>query len=191
MFSQSLDFKKNVGFVPPGSDSERFIGSTPEVDAEWNQLVKDRYFLLSDEEAKEAYGHNIAPYWNGFHGGYVAGLDVLHTLHCLNRLRLMIYPQVYGEKSEESRNAQAHNAHCLDHLRQLAMCHSDLTPIPTQFFPGIQRNYINSSREHTCRSFQHVRDWATERFNGSTAIKARHRNGETFESANRETVLTI
>lgn len=99
---------------------------------------------------------------------------MLHTLHCLDHLRKTLYPEGYPQDPE---NAQTHSAHCLDHLRQLAMCHSDLTPIPTQYFPGISQNYINSSREHTCRDFWAVRDWATERFNGTTAVKPRNRDG--------------
>ena len=47
-------------------------------------------------------------------------------------------------------------------------------------FDGIGQNYINSSREHTCRDFWQIREWATERFNGSTAVKARNRDGESF-----------
>lgn len=58
------------------------------------------------------------------------------------------------------------------------MCHGDLTPIPTQYFSGIGKNYINSSREHTCRDFWPIREWATERFNGSTAVKPRNKDGE-------------
>lgn len=74
--------------------------------------------------------------------------------------------------------ALRHKAHCVEHLRQLAMCSADLTPVPTQWFQGLGRNYINSSREHTCRDFSLVRQWATDRFNGSTAVKARNRDGK-------------
>ena len=60
---------------------------------------------------------------------------------------------------------------------QLTFPAADLTPVPTQWFNGLERNYIKSSREHTCRDFGRVREWATERFNGSTAVKARNRDG--------------
>ncbi|KAK5740925.1 hypothetical protein LTR17_004279 [Elasticomyces elasticus] len=154
----------------------QYVGNTPAVDAAWHELSEDRYFLLSDAEAQQAYGPgNISQYWNVHHGGYIAGLDVLHTLHCLNQLRMSIYPATYPQDPVDG---PMHKAHCVDHLRQLAMCHSDLTPVPTQWFPGLGRNYINSSREHTCRDFGLVRDWSTERFNGSTAVKARNRDGD-------------
>ena len=112
-----------------------YVGSTPAVDAAWDELTEDRYFLLTNDEARRAYGQDHlgqppAEYWNVHHGGYVAGLDVLHTLHCLNHLRKTLYPKAYPQDPD---NAVMHSAHCLDHLRQLAMCNADLTPIPTQW----------------------------------------------------------
>ena len=173
-FYGSLDFENRHGFVPAGSPSLAYFGSTPDVDHAWDELTSDRYFLLSDAEAREAYGENPMKYWNVHHGGYVAGLDTMHTLHCLNHLRMSLYPDIYPQDPE---HGTMHKAHCVDHLRQLAMCHVDLTPVPTQWFDGLERNYINSSREHTCRNFSKVREWSTERFNGSTAVKPRNRDG--------------
>lgn len=173
-FYGSLDFRSHRGFVPEGSPSLKYMGEGDEVDAAWDELTKDRYFLLSEAEAREAFGNPPNKYWNVHHGGYVAGLDALHTLHCLNHLRMSLYPDHYPQDPKDGR---MHNAHCVDHLRQLVMCNADLTPVPTQWFNGLERNYINSSREHTCRDFGRVREWATERFNGSTAVKARNRDG--------------
>lgn len=181
-FTGSLDFKARHGFIPADSPSQKYIGDDASVDTVWDELSEDRYFLLTDAEALRAYGSDPdfpdqppAKYWNVHHGGYVAGLDVLHTLHCLNHLRTTLYPDTYPQ---DPQNAVTHAAHCIDHLRQLAMCHADLTPIPTQWFDGIGQNYINSSQVHTCRNFWAVREWATERFNGSTAVKARNRDGK-------------
>ncbi|KAK5122811.1 hypothetical protein LTR85_003726 [Meristemomyces frigidus] len=184
-FHGSLDFKARHGFIPSDSPSTKYIGATPAVDVAWDELAEDRYFLLSDDEARRAYGTNPstgeppAEYWNVHHGGYVAGLDVLHTLHCLNHLRTTLYPDVYPQ---DPQNSVTHGAHCIDHMRQLAMCYSDLTPIPTQWFAGIGQNYINSSQVHTCRNFWAVREWSTERFNGSTAVKPRNRDGSPREN---------
>lgn len=174
-FYGSLDFNGHHGFIPLNSPSLKYVGSSPDVDHAWEALTRDRYFLLSDEEAYEAYGSNPSIYWNVHHGGYIAGLDALHTLHCLNHLRMSIYPDVYAQ---DPIDGPMHKAHCVDHLRQLIMCNADLTPVPTQFFTGLERNYINSSRVHTCRDFSRIREWAAERFNGSTAVKPRNRDGK-------------
>ena len=53
----------------------------------------------------------------------------------------------------------------------MVQCYGDATPIPTRWYEGIGQNYIDSDRTHTCRSFKKLREWNTERFNGSTAIK--------------------
>ena len=178
-FHSELDFKDRHGFIPPNSPNLKYIGTGPDVDFEWEEISKNRYFLLTDSEAAEAYGPgDVAQYWNVHHGGYVAGLDVLHTLHCLNHLRMSLYPSVYPQDP----TGTMHKAHCVDHLRQLAMCHADLTPVPTQYFHGLGRNYINSSRVHTCRDFGPIRAWASERFNGSTAVRPRDRDGSPREA---------
>ena len=55
----------------------------------------------------------------------------------------------------------------------MLQCTSDLTPIPSRFYPGIGRNYIDSDRVHVCRDFSQIRAWVTERFNGTLAVRVR------------------
>lgn len=62
----------------------RFTGDlTDEVDENWNEIVEDRYFSVSEAEAIEAWGDRRHEYVDEELGGYTAGLDVFHTLHCL------------------------------------------------------------------------------------------------------------
>lgn len=62
----------------------RFTGDlSDEVDENWNQIVEDRYFSVSEAEAIEAWGDRRHEYVDEELGGYTAGLDVFHTLHCL------------------------------------------------------------------------------------------------------------
>ena len=65
--------------------------------------------------------------------------------------------------------------HCIDHLRQMVMCYADSTPIPTRYFPGINQNFIDSDRQHTCRDFSKIREWTTEGFRASELISEHHR----------------
>lgn len=60
--------------------------------------------------------------------------------------------------------------HCINHLRQMIMCNADITPIPTRWYGGINQNYIDSNRPHTCRNFGKLRAWVSERYNGSLAV---------------------
>lgn len=52
----------------------------------------------------------------------------------------------------------------------MIMCSADLTPIPSRFFIGIDQNYIISDLPHTCRNWDNIRSWVSERYNGSLAV---------------------
>lgn len=53
------------------------------LDDNWEDLIGDRYFSISEDEAVEAWGEHRFAYVDEERGGYTAGLDVFHTLHCL------------------------------------------------------------------------------------------------------------
>lgn len=59
-----------------------FIGNGTEIDDNWHELIKDRYFVISEEEAKAAWPNDYQKYYHTAAGWYV-GLDVFHTLHCV------------------------------------------------------------------------------------------------------------
>jgi len=50
---------------------------SPEIDENWQQLIGHRYFSISDEEAKRAWGDRRHDYVDELLGGYSAGL--VHT----------------------------------------------------------------------------------------------------------------
>lgn len=60
-----------------------FTSQNKEVDNNWLDLLEDGYFSISEEEAREAWGEARHAYVDRNRGGYTAGLDVFHTLHCL------------------------------------------------------------------------------------------------------------
>ncbi|KAI1328859.1 hypothetical protein F5Y16DRAFT_409571 [Xylariaceae sp. FL0255] len=166
-------------YIPSDSPSMKYIGSGPAVDKAWRELSQNRYFLLTDEEAKEAWGEGYTEFWNDEFGGYAGGLDMFHTLHCLDHLRMSFYPDKYVF---DELHGDMHQIHCVDHLRQMIQCNSDMTVIPTVWYESIGQNYINSDRTHTCRDFTKVREWATSRFTGDLEVMPRYRNGTPWEN---------
>ncbi|KAL6789650.1 hypothetical protein J3E68DRAFT_429747 [Trichoderma sp. SZMC 28012] len=46
-------------------------------------MENGRYFRITAEEAIEAFGSASDVYWNDKVGGYMAGIDMFHALHCL------------------------------------------------------------------------------------------------------------
>lgn len=85
----------------------RFTGDlSDEIDENWNEIVEDRYFSVSEAEAIEAWGDHRHEYVDEEYGGYTAGLDVFHTLHCLvsflNSFGSTLGVNVKPEQSAES-----------------------------------------------------------------------------------------
>lgn len=157
-------------YVPKSESEESQYTGEPSraIDRSWELLHWGRFFLLSEAEARDAWGPAYKEYWAPKEGGYAAALDVMHSLHCLDHLRKAYYPEIY--KSDSPIHGLMHRDHCIDHLRQLVMCKSDLTPIPSRFYAGIDQNYIDSDRPHTCRNFTKIRNWVSARYNGTLAV---------------------
>ncbi|KAK1757773.1 hypothetical protein QBC47DRAFT_376957 [Echria macrotheca] len=182
-------------FVPHPSP-KRFVGDPavyPEIDYNWDNLTWGRYVLITKDEAVATWGEdNIAQYWDKQRGGYVTGFDMFHTLHCLNNLRKALNPAYYGTVAEighgtspkSQHNASSgrrrrsgeeggfvHQDHCIEQIRQYIMCTGDMTPIPTKYYPGLGRNYVDSDVPHTCRNFEMLHDWMVDRYDGPGAVK--------------------
>ncbi|WQF82960.1 Putative mycotoxin biosynthesis protein UstYa [Colletotrichum destructivum] len=170
-----------------GTQRLKYVGEpSKEIDHNWEQLHWGRFFLLSEEEARAAWGPDYTKYWAPREGGYVAALEVMHTVHCLvsarsekrsvispsnatkDHIRQAFWPEIYPIKNPI--HGAKHRDHCIEHLRQMTLCNADLTPIPSIYFIGVEDNYINSDRPHTCRNFQKIRDWVSERFNGTSRV---------------------
>ncbi|SMY23684.1 unnamed protein product [Zymoseptoria tritici ST99CH_1A5] len=171
VFVGSPEFRDDgTEYVPDdGVDRPVYVGEpSRSIDHEWALLHWGRFFLLSEDEARSAWGKGFEQYWSPRQGGYVAALEVMHTLHCLDHIRKSLYPEHYSQDSPV--HGTLHRDHCLDHIRQSVMCTADLTPIPSRFYPGIGDNYIDSDQPHTCRNWTKVRNWVSERYNGSLAV---------------------
>ncbi|EGP86378.1 uncharacterized protein MYCGRDRAFT_43565, partial [Zymoseptoria tritici IPO323] len=97
-------------------------------------------------------------------GNYFTGLDVFHSLHCLNRLRQALHPEYYRHgifDSPDDPSRADHINHCINHLRQSIQCHSDLTPMA--WVQSGRKIILKAGTEHTCRDFAKVHDWASRR----------------------------
>lgn len=102
IFSGSAEFLDDgTEYVPDdGVSRPVYIGEPRRsIDHEWALLHWGRFFLLSEEEAQEAWGPKYLQYWSPRQRGYVAALEVMHTLHCLDHIRKSLYPEHYAEDS--------------------------------------------------------------------------------------------
>ncbi|KAE8554275.1 hypothetical protein EYB25_002813 [Talaromyces marneffei] len=155
-FSGGVDLDDAGNFVMDDGGHE-FIGPPgPAVDEAWETLLGG---LNLDFSENEVVLKDSTFQWPES-GNYFTGLDVYHSLHCLNRLRQAIYPDyythVFNHPSDPSRGN--HIDHCINHIRQAIQCHADLTPMEWKLDGS--RIILKTDTPHTCRNFDQINDWA-------------------------------
>lgn len=99
-----------------------------------------------------------------------SAIAVYHNLHCLNALRGVYYASLDGTLSHRSDNHSGmHNAkhvrHCLDYLRQSAICAADTNLEPIDMEEAAKSGDIlvtGWGYHRTCRNIESVREWAEE-----------------------------
>ncbi|KIM95440.1 hypothetical protein OIDMADRAFT_133987 [Oidiodendron maius Zn] len=92
---------------------------------------------------------------------------MFHQLHCLNQIREALYRDHYPEIPI---HGPVHLNHCINHLRQAIQCWGSTAIIPLKWFEGYHDTYVKSDTVHTCRKFEPIRAYVSERFNGSLAV---------------------
>ncbi|KAF2736572.1 hypothetical protein EJ04DRAFT_432905 [Polyplosphaeria fusca] len=107
-------------------------------------------------------------------GNYLITLEVFHQLHCLDYIRLAAYASHNHKhthhEGESEWSKEKHLSHCVDYLRQVLMCHGDLTPISLVRRDGVAKGEPpyrpDFSIRHTCRRWEKIWEFA-ERGNTS------------------------
>jgi hypothetical protein len=138
----------------------QYVGKpSPELDAAWDDMIGTRYLAFT---AKQKASIQVGVDRSDEDGLYRAGPDVLHSLHCVDKLRRTLDGYLYQlpEQIDETPQNIFHIEHCLDFLRQLVQCSSDLTPIPLVYSKGAGFPIPDFEQVHTCRSFDSIRKWA-------------------------------
>ncbi|KAF2468994.1 uncharacterized protein BDR25DRAFT_50259 [Lindgomyces ingoldianus] len=107
-----------------------YIGDpNPSVDTAWHILLANMSLRITLSELSTHSQTSVGL----LGGGYLAWLGVYHELHCIKFLRHVNYRDHYFSNAtqEELRDIQVHADHCLDTLRNAAMCHSDTESLTT------------------------------------------------------------
>ena len=114
-------------------------------------------FSISASEMKKLKKPLTQIKWpEGKGGGYVAGLEVFHQLHCLNSLRQYSYPEYYNGSSAiftyNPLQQRQHLDHCIDIIRQTLMCHADVGLVTQSWVKNHPNPYPDFSTWHKCSS---------------------------------------
>ncbi|KAH7336737.1 hypothetical protein BKA65DRAFT_402190 [Rhexocercosporidium sp. MPI-PUGE-AT-0058] len=131
---------------------------SPAVDDAWHSLLEGLNIGFTSSEVDLG---NSTFKWPGS-GDYFSGLEVFHSLHCLNRVREALYPEYYDNPEHPNNPSRRdHLEHCINHIREGIQCHSDLTPM--EWYLAGNKIILKADTTHTCRNFNRIHDWAAQR----------------------------
>jgi len=100
---------------------------------------------------------------NDEQGGYLATLDVFHTLHCVNKIRKAYYSDYYHDPNPLA-DQQEHFDHCIDLLRQVIMCHGDISLHTYEWIDDYRWPWPSMRTEHQCRNWDKLMAWSEEHY---------------------------
>lgn len=115
------------------------------------------------------------PQWPGAvpETGVYGGIDMLHSLHCVDSLRKALTPAYYAADEMfllPGETRWLHLAHCIEQLRQAVLCHGDTTPVTlkpivTELEDGRKLLTMlgETERKHTCRDSEAMIGWVKRR----------------------------
>ncbi|KAG1787771.1 uncharacterized protein HD556DRAFT_1407595 [Suillus plorans] len=103
-------------------------------------------------------------YPDEYGGDYMATVEVIHQLHCIDMLRRVSWgDHSSGHGAHESPgDFRIHLDHCIEMLRQNIMCHADVTMLTYDWVEGVKDPFPNFRIPHRCRNFEKVLDWVDE-----------------------------
>ncbi|TEA21072.1 Cyclochlorotine biosynthesis protein O [Colletotrichum sidae] len=176
-FSGGLGLDGNGSFFADDDDDGRRYAAapSPEVDRAWYELLTG---LNIDLEDPGEHLRRTTFRWPES-GLYLTGLEVFHSLHCLDRLRQALYPEYYRHVFSNPNNPsrEDHIGHCINHLRQAIQCHGDLTPMVWKL--AGDKIILSTETRHMCRDFDRIHEWAAQRQTRFEDIEG-IRNGSLF-----------
>ncbi|KXT11662.1 hypothetical protein AC579_7025 [Pseudocercospora musae] len=146
--------------------------SEGDVDAAWESLgLNSGHFLIPTSEAHrfdlERERHVTLPKDLLGEEYFIAMLDVMHQLHCLDALRRALWYNRDWYLKHRNNHAVtgvhiAHTNHCIDSLRERLMCLSDITILPSIWIDRQGKILPDFQRQHKCHDFDNVRAWSYE-----------------------------
>ncbi|KAH8805226.1 hypothetical protein F5884DRAFT_859835 [Xylogone sp. PMI_703] len=136
----------------------------PDLDAAWEEISDSGVFSVTEEEmariGKLSNSSVMLPPEAG--GNYMASMEAVHQMHCLNLLRKFSYREYYADKSEHFAHPgkfRIHLDHCIEMLRQVIMCNADLHIITYNWVDQVDYAWPNFNLNKQCRDFNAVMGW--------------------------------
>ncbi|KAI1093972.1 hypothetical protein F5B19DRAFT_448205 [Rostrohypoxylon terebratum] len=153
----------NNRYLTSDPDTPKFMGKPrPEMDQAWHDLLAGTMIRYSREELKLA---NNATSVEHIDGGFVGGLGISHSLHCLKRLKQYLHPEYYYSHEEQNWDElYSHVDHCLESLRQELMCNADINVYTLEWTPHSRfKPAVRVPQPHACVDWISLHSWMKER----------------------------
>ncbi|KAG2032710.1 hypothetical protein BDR03DRAFT_1094767 [Suillus americanus] len=143
---------------------------SPDLEVAWNRVTADGRFMSMTLEQLIETGEEPAPfmarYPEEYSGDYLATVEVIHQLHCINMVRQSSWGDHYLADDPDfilsPDGWRIHLDHCIEFLRQIIMCRSDVTMVTHDWVEGLDDPYPNFNVPHQCRDFEKILDWVDD-----------------------------
>ncbi|KAI1088570.1 hypothetical protein F5B19DRAFT_485828 [Rostrohypoxylon terebratum] len=141
----------------------RFMGyPRPELDKAWHDLLNGTAIRISEEEVLLINATNVVRLKEG---GYIGGLGVMHSLHCLKRIKQYLHPEYYYSQGQVDWDGiYEHVDHCLESLRTQTLCRPDLSLYTFTWTPeSYIKPAVQVTQESVCVDWEEVHEWMKAR----------------------------
>ncbi|KAG2068292.1 hypothetical protein BDR04DRAFT_1158121 [Suillus decipiens] len=173
LFSPANEAVESIGIIQFNGSFDAtsiYRGSpSPEIDAAWDKISLDARPVRMTLEQLLRTGETPSPamvrYPDEYGGGYMATVEFIHQLHCLDMLRRASHGDTYynhANMHESPEEFRTHLDHCIEILRQFTMCSGDVTMITHDWVEGRTEPFADFNVHHECRNFEKVSDWVDE-----------------------------
>ncbi|KAG2038079.1 hypothetical protein BDR03DRAFT_1091496 [Suillus americanus] len=142
---------------------------SPEINAAWDRISLNARPIRMTLEQLLRTGEKPSPSMAGYPdehgGGYMASVEVIHQLHCVDMIRRASWGEQDHSTSHEFLPEvfrRIHLDHCIEMLRQNLMCRGDVTMLTYDWAKGTEGPLPNFNTPHRCRNFEKILDWVDE-----------------------------
>ncbi|KAG2148190.1 uncharacterized protein EDB93DRAFT_1250257 [Suillus bovinus] len=173
LFSPANEAVESIGIIKfNGSFKATSIyrdSPSPELDAIWDEISLNVRPVRMTLEQLLRTGEKPSPamvrYPDEYGGGYMATVEVIHQLHCLDILRKASWGNIdynHGDVHISPEEFRTQIDHCVEILRQFSMCGGDVTMITHDWVEGRTKPFADFNVHHQCRNFDKILDWVDE-----------------------------
>ncbi|KAI1263400.1 hypothetical protein F5Y18DRAFT_127469 [Xylariaceae sp. FL1019] len=132
------------------------LGPSLEAEAAWQQILIHNNLVVSESDLRKVNRTSVELYGQP---GYLSFLDFTHQFHCLNHIRQNAYPDYYQLSPNY---ADEHLSHCMEAIRQILMCHGDISVHTFEHDSTTGKPKFSPTVERECRKYEPLAEWARD-----------------------------